>query len=97
MRVQFALTAIREIEEIGRYIVTNNPEAALRIETAIKRAAQSLETMPWRGRRQLQRNMRKIGLGKYPYNIFYHVDAAQQIVTIINIRHTALRQKFRNR
>ena len=52
--------------------------------------------MQRRGRKQRQQNIRKIGVGKYPYNIFYHTDSTQQIVTIVNIRHTARKRKYRD-
>jgi plasmid stabilization system protein ParE len=96
MKVRFALTAIWELTEIGQYISAKNPTAALQVEAAIRRAANSLETMPLCGRKQRQRNTRKIGVGKYRYNIFYHIDATQQLITIINIRHTSRMRKYRD-
>jgi plasmid stabilization system protein ParE len=96
MRVRFALSTIWELTEIGQYISARNPQGALRVEAAIRRAVASLETMQRRGRKQRQRAIRKIGVGKYPYNIFYHIDETQQIVTIINIRHAARKRKYRD-
>ena len=96
MRVRFTLTAKWELREIGQYTAANNPEAALRLEAAIRRAASSLQMMPWRGRKQKTRNVRKIGTGKYSYDNFYQIDKTAQVVTIVSIRHAARRPRLKN-
>ena len=94
MRVQYAAAALLELQSIGAYIVERNPQAALRVER--ERAAHSLATMPRRGRKQRSRGVWKIGVGKYPYNIYYRIDGVAQIVTIVTIRHAARQPRHRN-
>ena len=96
MKVKYAAAALLELQEVGKYIAERNPQAALKVERAIRRAARSLATMPKRGRKQRSRNVWKIGVGKYPYNIYYQVDGVAQVVTIVTIRHAARRRKHRN-
>jgi plasmid stabilization system protein ParE len=96
MKVSFALTAIWDLVGISQYITAKDPPRALRVEAAVRRAVTSLETMPMRGRKQRQRKLRKIGAGRYPYNIYYQIDLSQQTVIIVHIRHASRKQKYRN-
>jgi plasmid stabilization system protein ParE len=96
MKVSFALTAIWDLVEISQYIIAKDPPRALRVEATVRRAVKSLETMPMRGRKQKQRKLRKIGTGRYPYNIYYQTDLSQQTAIIVHIRHTSRKRKYRN-
>ena len=96
MKVLYTAAALFELKEIGRYIAERNPQAALKVERAIRRAVRTLATMPKRGRKQRSRDIWKIGVGQYPYSIYYQIGVTSQVVTIVTIRHAARRQKHGN-
>jgi toxin ParE1/3/4 len=92
VKVRYSTRATYEIAEIGRYIETDNPDAAKRVVREITRIAESLAMFPDKGRKQRARNTRRIGTPRYPYGIYYRVDETIEEVLSLTIRHTARRR-----
>ena len=78
-QVSWSDAAIAGVEEIRRFIVSDNPSAAARIAQTLVEAADSLSQLPYRGRR-VEGGGRK--LVRPPYVIFYRVGADGEHVTI---------------
>ena len=97
MKVRYTLRARADLEELGDYISQRNPSAANRVRTAIRRSIDLVKAFPWRGRKQKAYNVRKVGAGKYPYNIYYRIDEVDQMIVVLQIRHAARQPRLRDR
>jgi plasmid stabilization system protein ParE len=80
--VDWTDAAIAGIEDIRRFIASDNPAAAARIARRLVEAADSLSRFPLRGR-QVEGGRRK--LLRPPYAIFYRVSADSERVTIVAV------------
>lgn len=96
MRVRYTPFARLDIEEIGDYIQRRNSLGALRVRAAIRGAIELISAHPWHGRKQTTRNVRRVAVRKYPYNIYYRVDEAANEIVILNIRHAARKRTHRD-
>jgi plasmid stabilization system protein ParE len=96
MRLRYSLIARAELQEITDYIAQRNPRGAARVLRQAKATIELLQEFPRRGRKQRQNGVRKLGAGKFPYNIYYHVDEHAHEITILNIRHARRRRKYRD-
>ncbi|MFT4912392.1 MAG: toxin ParE1/3/4 [Brevundimonas sp.] len=85
--------ALDDLEEITSYVRDFSPAAAARLELAIVEAADSLETLPNRGR-ATGPNSRELTVVQ-PYLIRYVVVGAE--VRILSVRHAARRREPRGR
>ena len=59
------------------------------MKAAILATFKTLELLPYSGKSQTTPGVRKLGVARYPYNIFYSVDEAENEVVIITIFHTS--------
>jgi plasmid stabilization system protein ParE len=57
--------------------------------TAIYESLQDLILFPYIGRRQKAEHVRKLVTRKYPYLIYYTVDADAEEIVILNVKHPA--------
>ena len=96
MRVRFTLRALADLEEIGDYIFQRNPRTAARVRAAVHRSINLARYFPRRGRKQNSHDVRKVGAGKYPFNIYYRIDEAEQVIVILQIRRATRRQRYKN-
>ena len=97
MKVRFTWRARSDLEEIGDYISQRNPSAAIRVRNAIRRSIDLVMAFPRRGRKQKTSNARKVGAGKYPYNIYYRIDEIDQAIVVLQIRHASRRPRHEDR
>ncbi len=88
MQVIWSPAALREIENIYRYIAQFNPRAAENMVREILSAGDSLERFPYRGRAVPGTPLREFTLA-YPYMIRYRI--AADSVRILRVRHGARR------
>jgi toxin ParE1/3/4 len=84
MRVVFAECARRDIGDIYDDIAQHNPSAAQRVEDTIRvrceRHAAPATDEP---------NVRRLPLVRYPYTIYYRVDAERGLIEIARVVHAA--------
>ena len=74
MKIRYTRKAVSDLEAIADYLMPRSPQGALRVRAAILRTLQSLTVFPLLGRRQTVEGVRKIGVRKYPYFIYYSID-----------------------
>ncbi|MBZ0139470.1 MAG: type II toxin-antitoxin system RelE/ParE family toxin [Pseudorhodoplanes sp.] len=89
MKLRFTERAAKDLADIADYILERNPEAALRVRTAILEAIQNLVLFPNVGRQQTLEGVRMLVTRRYPYLIYYTVDDAVDEIVIITIQHPA--------
>jgi addiction module RelE/StbE family toxin len=88
MRIAFRSQALRDIEEIYRYIEERNPQGAARVVRAIRDGVHLVGEQPEAGQRTQDPTVRVISIRKYRYKIFYSIVAPDGI-EIIHVRHTS--------
>jgi toxin ParE1/3/4 len=86
--VVWTFSALADVEGIRRYIGNFNPYAARDMAERIIEAADSLATLPHRGRLVPGSQLRESTIAR-PYIIRYRVDADR--VIILRVRHGARR------
>jgi toxin ParE1/3/4 len=89
MRVVFAERARRDIGDIYDDIVQHNPEAAQRVEDAIRARCERLADFPFAAVATDEPNVRRLPLVRYPYTIYYRIDAMRGLVEIARVVHAA--------
>lgn len=94
MRLRFTPQAVRELGEIADYIRERSPAAAGRVRAAILKSLQNLRTSPHMGRRQTVEGVRKIVTRRYPYLVYYRVDADAREVVVLSILHPSRRREY---
>lgn len=90
MRIEWSAHAVSDLKTISEYIERDrNLETANRVTRAIYDAAQSLRTMPLRGRYGRVENTRELVVPRLPYIVVYR--AFEERLLILNIVHGARR------
>lgn len=87
MRVVFTPLALADIQAIHNYIAADNPPAAGRTVSRIRRAVESLETFPELGRAWEGGPTRALSIAGIPYRIHYRV--REDELQILRVYHTA--------
>lgn len=87
MRVEWTRSALRDIGRIYQYVADFNPHAARQLAEALRDAGNSLETMPYRGRRLAGKAHELVIL--FPYTVRYRI--IRDAVVILRVRHGARR------
>ena len=88
MRVTYSPRAVLDLISIADFVSTRSPRRSMAIERRVRRVVDLLGDFPGSGRVLEQRpRIRVIPLGRYPYLIFYTVEADELIV--LHIRHSA--------
>lgn len=96
MKVRFTSRATQDLAAIGDYLRERNPRAAGKVRTAILRSLETLVMFPNMGRRQRVEGVRKIVTRRYPYLVYYTVDAGNDEVIILSIQHPSRQREFEN-
>jgi toxin ParE1/3/4 len=94
MIVRFIPRAIQDLTDIADYIRSQNPSASQRVRTAILDGIEIISRYPNAGRRQSLENVRKLVIRRYPYLIYYMVDAEADELVVISIRHAAREREY---
>ncbi len=89
MKVVYAERARQDIAAIYDYIALNNAGAAQIVEDAIRSACEALADFPLAAPATDEPGVRRAPLVRYPYTIFYRVDADRQRVEIARVIHAA--------
>ena len=89
MKLRFTPRATRDLAGIADYIREHNPQAALRVRSAILESLQNLAVFPRLGRRQEVEGVRKVVTRRYPYLVYYTIDDSADEVVILAIQHPA--------
>jgi len=86
MRVRYTRTALREVEEILRYLADRNPSAAAAVSARIEQVVAWLGEFPRIGY-AIENDVRILPIGRYPFLIFYTLRSDEVIIR--NVRHHA--------
>jgi toxin ParE1/3/4 len=89
MRVRYTLRARSDLQAIIEYIVERNPVAALNVKRAMNRTLELIGQYPEGGRRIGEQGTRVLPVGRYPYLIYWSVEAGE--AWIVHIRHASRR------
>lgn len=88
MRVTWRVAARDDRRRITSWLVERNPAAAVRVARSLLAAADSLATLPHKGRPGLAPNTRELSAVP-PYLIVYSIDRDAQVVRILRVWHTS--------
>ncbi|MBV8612219.1 MAG: type II toxin-antitoxin system RelE/ParE family toxin, partial [Acetobacteraceae bacterium] len=88
MNVEWADSALTDIERIVAYLKPLNPFAARQLARKLFTAGDSLTTFPHRGRPGLAAGTRELVIVR-PYLMVYEVDDAAGLVRILRVWHGA--------
>jgi toxin ParE1/3/4 len=89
MRVVFARRAQRDIGDIYDDIAQHNPSAARRVEDAIRTRCERLADFPFATPATDMPNVRRLPLVRYPYTVYFRIDAERRLVEIARVIHSA--------
>jgi toxin ParE1/3/4 len=89
MRVRYTLRARSDLQAIIEYIVERNPVGALNLKRAMNRTLELIGQYPGSGRRIGEQGTRVLPVGRYPYLIYWSVEAGE--AWIVHIRHASRR------
>jgi toxin ParE1/3/4 len=87
MNVVWLATAERDLDGLSNYIAADNPEAALRIFTTIRRSVKQLGAHPHIGREGRVDRTRELVIPKLPYIVVYFPTG--QEIRILAVVHTS--------
>lgn len=71
-----------------------SPQGALNVKAAILATFETLKTLPRSGKLQTTPGVRKLGVARYPHNIFYGVDDDADEIVIFTIFHTSRQRDY---
>ena len=94
MKVHFTDQAADDLEGIHAYLVARSPLGARNVQLAMQSTFTQLAAFPYLGRAQTSPSLLKLGVTRYPYNVYYTVDQAADEVVIITVRHTSRAPEF---
>jgi toxin ParE1/3/4 len=89
MKLRFTQRAVQDLVAISDYLRPLNPAGAQRVRTAILDSIKILTQFPGAGRLQDVESVRKLVTRKYPYRVYYRVNASSDEVLIITIQHSS--------
>jgi plasmid stabilization system protein ParE len=90
MKVRYRDLALKDIDDIFRYLDARSPTGARNVLADIHAAIAEIAANPQASRCTSDPTIRVKTLGRYRYKIFYGIEAAE-FVEIIHIRHAARR------
>lgn len=89
MKVNYAERAKQDIDDIYLSIAKRSPAAAQRVEDRIRDTCEGTADFPFASAATDEPNVRRIPLVRYPYTIFYRVDAVSQVIEIARVLHSS--------
>lgn len=87
MKIIWRRAALSDLAEIAEYIARDNPQAARRVVTIIRKEVVKLKRNPLLGRMGRVEDTRELVITHYPYIVAYQVQA--RTVEILAVVHTA--------
>ena len=94
MKLRFTRRAVQDLVGISDSLRPLNPAGAQRVRTAILDSIKILTQFPGAGRLQDVESVRKLMTRKYPYRVYYRVNASSDEVLIITIQHSSRDLEF---
>ena len=94
MKLHFTELAANDIEGIHAYLVARSPMGARNVQLAMQSTFTQLAEFPYLGRAQTSPNLRKLGVARYPYSVYYTFDEQAEEIVIITVRHTSRAPEF---
>lgn len=94
MKLRFTRRAVQDLQQIGDYVHNHNPDAARRVRSAILGSLRTLLLFPHAGRKQSVDGVRKFVTHRYPYIVYYSMDAGEDELVILSIQHPARGRPF---
>lgn len=94
-RVELSPQAQTQIAAINLWWAENRPAAPVLVAVEFQTAIQQLTTLPESGRlhdRRRQVYVRKLLMPRSRYHLYYEVDLASRLVTILAVWHVSRRQ-----
>ncbi|HZR60045.1 MAG TPA: type II toxin-antitoxin system RelE/ParE family toxin [Xanthobacteraceae bacterium] len=89
MNVVYAPRALRDLQGISAYLVERSPAGASNVLAGIRSSINTLSYFPEIGPLVDDAGHRRMSVPRYPYVIFYRIDADD--LFILHIRHTSRR------
>jgi len=89
MRVRWSETALNEIDDIFWYISEHNRSAAAAVTKRIEELVALLAEFPQMGHLTDEAQVRVLSVVRYPFLIFYAIDAEADEVVMLHVRHAA--------
>jgi toxin ParE1/3/4 len=89
MIVRYTRRAQNDLANILNYLDKRSPRGALSVKAAIKRTIDTIVRNPKIGQPTAGGVVRGVPVGRYPYLIFWTVEAAE--IWVLHIRHGARR------
>ncbi len=96
MKLVYTPRAVEDLTEIAAYLVPRSPAGAVRVRTAILATLRIVVDLPRAGRLQTVGGVRKIGVRRYPYAVYYRVDEDAGEIVVLTIRHDARQSPFQD-
>lgn len=97
MKLCLTEQAANQIASINDYLAAHSPLGARNVQLALNATFSQLTKFPGLGRRQRTEGVRKIGVGRFPYNVYYAVDEQAAEIVILPVRHTSRAPRFFDR
>ena len=94
MKTYYTPRALADLGEIADYIRQSSPRSSAKVRDEILRTIGTLERFPYSGPRTAIEEVRRIVVRRYPYILYYVVDATRREVVIVTIQHGGRRQPF---
>lgn len=79
------------------YLEARGPLGARNVQLAVQSTLARLADFPYLGRAQSKAGLRKLGVPRFRYNIYYTVDAVLDEVIIVTVRHTSRKRVYRDK
>ena len=89
MKVRWSETAIAQLDDIFLYIYQRNRSAARSVAKRVEDLSALLGELPLIGHLTDEAEVRVLPVVRYPFMIFYTIDATAGEVVILHVRHTA--------
>jgi toxin ParE1/3/4 len=94
MKLYLTEQAADQIAKIIAYLVMQRPLGVRYVLLAMQGTFAQRAEFPGLGRRQRTAGPRKLGVGRYPYNVYYSIDDQAGEIVIISVRHTSRAPHF---
>ncbi len=89
MRVRYTQRARSDLESILQYIDERSPQGARSVKRAIQKTIELIGEFPEGGRRAGEQETRVLPAGRYPYLVYWSIEAGE--VWVVHIRHARRR------
>jgi len=91
MKVRYTATARREFDQTVDYLLEHAPMVAPAFADSVEQAVAELVEHPYSAQATDHRGVRRKYIRKFRHAVFYAIDADNDELVILNIRHAARR------